>query len=131
MVTQKREFRKPVSQTTSKGKSILPGTYPAKIIAIGTPEGYADGDDSAMFVRYEVYVQGNKVQKDENFFLGSFDNPRLDRLDNFLLEEGCQCYDDAVGKSVILTFAYEVKRGRKYCNIVSYGHIDNGEEQAN
>lgn len=124
----KREFRKPVIKKVEK--SIVPGEYTAKIVALGTPEGFAEGDDSAMMVRYEVDVNGSKIVKEEPFFLGNFENPRLERLDNFLLAEGCKSYDDAIGKSVLLTFAYEVKHGRKFCNIIAYGHIDNGEEQA-
>ena len=124
----KREFRKPVIKKAEKG--ITPGEYSAKIIALGTPEGFAEGDDSAMFVRYEVDVNGSKVEKEENFFLGNFANPRLERLDEFLLGDGCKSYDDAIGKDVKLTFAYEAKHGRKYCNIIAYGHIDTGEKQA-
>lgn len=128
MATQKREFRKPAIKKAEKG--IAPGVYSAKIIAFGTPEGFADGDESAMFVRYEVEVDGTKVEKEESFFLGNFQNSRLERLDDFLVAEGCKSYDDAVGKAVKLTFAYEVKHGRKFCNIVKYAHIENLEEQA-
>ena len=128
MAQLKREFKKPVIKKADKG--IVPGEYPAKIIALGTPEGFNEGDDSAMFVRYEIDMNGSKVVKDESFFLGNFENPRLERLDNFLLSEGCKSYDDAIGKSVLLTFAYEVKHGRKFCNIVRYAHVENVEEQA-
>ena len=125
----KREFRKPVIKKVEKG--ITPGEYPAKIIALGTPEGFAEGDDSAMFVRYEIAVNGTKLEKEENFFLGNFANPRLERFDNFLIAEGCKSYSDALGKHVLLTFAYEAKRGRKYCNIVAYSHIDIVDDHAN
>lgn len=124
----KREFRKPVIKKVEKG--ITPGEYPAKIIALGTPQGFVEGDDSAMFVRYEVDVNGSKVEKEESFFLGNFTSTRLERFENFLIAEGCNSYDDAVGKHVLLTFAYEAKRGRKYCNIVAYSHIDSDEVQA-
>lgn len=130
MANVKREFRTPAKRAKHNEKGIMPGTYTAKIIAVGTPDGFADDDDSAMYVRYEIEVEGRKVEKDENFFFGDFENPRVERLNAFLRAEGCKSYDDAIGKPVLLTFVYEAKHGRKYCNIVRYASVDKVDEQA-
>ena len=109
--------------TKSKAKAkIIPGVFEATI----TAEGFVD--DSVVDVFYNVDVNGKNVKTKERFAL-SFPSERNDRFDDALAELGCETLEDAVGKQLVLHYAYEFTNRGKYCNVVKYEVPMAGGEQ--
>ena len=96
---------------------IIPGVFEATIADVKPAEGFVD--ESVVDVFYNVNVKGKIVQTKERFVL-SFESERNDRLADALEELGCETLEDAIGKNLVLHYAYEFTSRGKYCNIVQY-----------
>ena len=96
---------------------IVPGVFEATITKVKPAEGFVD--DSVVDVFYNVNVNGKIVETKERFAL-DFPSERNDRLADALAELGCETLEDAIGKKLVLHYAYEFTSRGKYCNIVQY-----------
>lgn len=103
---------------------ITPGSYMAKITAVEEPEGFRPG--SAIDIVYEVKFGSNIVKHRERFSLNGR-SARTDDLDKLLDSLGTDTYEELVGATVLLTFYYELKAGRKYCNVTERKLVDGGD----
>lgn len=104
---------------------IVPGTYEAEIIAVNEPEGFRPG--STLDVIYAVKCGQNLIMHRERFSLTAHSD-RLDDLNQVLDEIGSDVYEDLIGATVSLTFYYELKSGRKYCNITERKLVERGAD---
>lgn len=104
------------NKSNAKAK-IIPGVFQATIINVKPAEGFVD--DSVVDVFYNVNVNGKNVKTKERFVL-DFPSERNDRFDDALAELGCETLEDAVGKNLVLHYAYEFTNRGKYCNVVRY-----------
>ena len=96
---------------------IMPGVFEATITNVKPAEGFVD--DSVVDVFYNVNVNGKIVETKERFVL-SCPSERNDRFDDALAELGCETLEDAIGKSLVLHYAFEFTNRGKYCNVVQY-----------
>ena len=106
--------------------AIAPGKYIAEIIDISEAEGFKK--NTAIDVKYSVDVDGSDVNKSERFFLNGT-SERLQHFSDVLEQLGVEYFEEAIGKKLYLLFAYEVKNGRKYLNIVEYAAISEGGDE--
>lgn len=93
------------------------GWFSATIVNVLPAEGFVD--DSVIDVYYNVDVNGKVVEKKERFAL-NIPSERNDRFADALDDLGCENVEEAVGKRLMLHFAYEFTRRGKYLNIVEY-----------
>ena len=106
--------------------AITPGQYVATITDIHQPEGFKK--DTGLDVEYCVDVNGTAVNKSERFFLNG-SSERLQHFSDVLEQLGVKHLEEAIGKKLFLQFAYDVKNGRKFLNIVEYAAIgERGDE---
>ena len=105
---------------------IIPGVFEATIADVKPAEGFVD--TSVVDVFYKVNVKGKIVESKERFAL-SFESERNDRFIDALEELGCKTLEDAIGKNLVLHYAYEFTNRGKYCNVVQYEVPMAGGEQ--
>ena len=106
------------AKNNAKAKEkIIPGVFEATIADVKPAKGFVD--DSVVDVFYKVNVNGKIVETKERFAL-NFESERNDRFIDALTELGCETLEDAVGKKLVLHYAYEFTSRGKYCNIVQY-----------
>lgn len=118
---------KRTAKNNGKAKAkIIPGVFEATIADVKPAEGFVD--DSVVDVFYNVDVNGKNIKTKERFAL-SFPSERNDRFDDALAELGCETLEDAIGKNLVLHYAYEFTSRGKYCNVVKYEVPMAGGEQ--
>lgn len=111
-----------------KGADIAPGTYDAVVISVESPEGFVEGQ--AIDVTYEICIDNGVTYHTERFLIADFRSPRTREFEAFLDSIGAEAYEDLVGLEFELTFKYEVKAHKTWCNIVERKLLTSGEEDA-
>lgn len=106
--------------------AFAPGKYSATIIDIHQPEGFKK--DTALDVEYCVDVNGTAVNKSERFFLNG-SSERLQHFSDVLEQLGVKHLEEAIGKKLFLQFAFDVKNGKKFLNIVEYEALEEGGDK--
>lgn len=111
-------------KSNTRKPQIKPGTYAAKVTAVEPADGYRLG--AAIDVTYDISTDdGTKVHR-ERFSLEGY-SPRTDEIDAILDSIGSDNYEDLVGLDMELEFAYELKRGTRYTNVVSHTLVEGGD----
>lgn len=115
-------------KSNTRKPQIKPGTYTATVTAVEPSEGYRKG--TAIDVTYDVFTDDGTKVHCERFSLVGYSS-RTDEIDAILDSIGSDNYEDLVGLNMKLEFAYELKRGIRYTNVVSHTLIEGGAHDAN
>jgi hypothetical protein len=99
-----------------KNAGIKPGTYEAVVTSVVSPAGFVAGQ--AVDVTYAVRMGELTVSYTERYLIADRYSPRTQEFEALLDSIGAERYEDLVGVEFELTFAYEVKKSKSWCNIV-------------
>lgn len=99
-----------------KNAGIKPGTYEAVVTSVVSPVGFAAGQ--AVDVTYAVSMGELTVSYTERYLIADRNSSRTQEFECLLDSIGVECYEDFEGFEFELTFAYEVKKGKAWCNVV-------------
>lgn len=99
-----------------KNEGIMPGVYHSVVTSVVYPDGFAAGQ--AIDVTYDVYIDNQVVEYTERYLIADRSSSRTKNLEKFLDSIGADDYDEMVGLEFELTFQYEVKAHKAWCNVV-------------
>lgn len=99
-----------------KNNGIEPGVYTAVVESVVYSPGFVKGQ--AIDVVYKVDVDGQIVEHPERYLIADRYSSRTQEFERLLDSLGVERYEDFVGFEFELTFAYEVKKGKAWCNVV-------------
>lgn len=109
-----------------KNNEVTPGVYTAVVTSVVSPDGFAAGQ--AVDVIYAVSIKDGTAPFSERFLIADRYSPRTKEFESLLDSIGAKRYEDLVGFELELTFAYEVKRGRAWCNIIERKLLTGGDD---
>ena len=108
----------------SKRKNAVPaGHYSSTLVGVRNADGYSENE--AVVVRYELKNDRGDIFAFEELFLNDLDNPRTEKFDSYLSENGVvlNSFEDLIGLEEELTLEKQVRSGCSYMNIVKRDFI--------
>lgn len=102
-----------------KAKTVTPGCYRAIVTAVESPKGFFPGNAVDVFYTLTANDTGEVFPFRERFYISDTEpDERTNAFEDILDEIGAESYEEFVGCGLEVTFMYEIKRGKRYCNIV-------------